>query len=242
MSDGLSASSVKNLAITFVTETARSHNQKPRHYICSRDSEINRKLINAFDHQNAIFWQIENSSMHLTISSSNAIFWQKSKIRQCIWSFQRQMQFFDKIVNSPMHLIVKVQSFWHHRKFVSASDRFNVRCSLLTISKTRQCIWHISVKCSFDKTHQTFKQHLINISFNISNQHFSSTNIISAKTTSARTKYESDYISFSSIIIFFSFFLHVSTTNQTKEDYKKPKKNNHNDEKWDTETRWKCKK
>ena len=57
------------------------------------------------------------------------------------------MQFFDNIENSSMYSIIKMQHFWHHRKFVNASDRFNVKCNFLTILEIRQCIR--SSKCSF---------------------------------------------------------------------------------------------
>ena len=56
----------------------------------------------------------------------------KFKNRQCIWSFQCQVQF-----------------FWQNRKLVNASDRFNVWCSLL--AKHRKFVNafnRLSVGCS----------------------------------------------------------------------------------------------
>ena len=214
----------------------------------------------------AVFWQIENPSVHLTVSASGAVFWQN---RQSANALNRQgAAFLTSSSNPPVHSIIRVQPFWHHRKLVSASDRLSVRCSPLTISETRQCIrssgcslsdkignppvhsiirvqffWHYRKSVSASdastlnaarrKPHQTanqhFDQHFIQHLIQHFIQHFSPANIISAKTTSARTKHESDYISFSSIIFFLFFrqstpFSLYTATNQAKEDYKGLKK------------------
>ena len=71
-----------------------------------------------------IWWyKIENSPVHLIVSTSNATFWQK-------------------LENPPMHLTVSASdaAFWHNRKPANAPDRLSVRCSPLTKPPTRQCI------------------------------------------------------------------------------------------------------
>ena len=128
--------------------------------------------------------------MHFIVSSSDAVFWQN---RQFANAFDHQGA-----------------AFWQNRKFVNASDCFRVRCSSLTKSKNSSV--HLTYQRWMQPDENFIKSSnsisisiLINISFNISNQHFSSANIISAKIISARIKYESHYISFSSIIFIFFF-------------------------------------
>ena len=117
------------------------------------------------------------------------------------------MQSSDKNTKNPsMHSIIKMQSFWHHRKLVCASDAFSASDAALANPIKSSNSISINISNSI----------LISISFNISNQHSSSANIISAKITSAR-KHESDYISFSSIL-FILFFLSSSRFNHQSDE------------------------
>ena len=159
------------------------------HLIVSKSGAVfwqNRKLVNASDCLRikcSSLTKFGNPPVHLTITSSDIVFLTNPQIRQCTRSFQRW-----------------VQHFWQHRKLVCASDASSASDATLTNP----------IKSSNSISIKILISILINISFNISNQHFSSTNIISAKITSAQ-KHESNYISFSSIII---FFFHVSIINQ----------------------------
>ena len=144
-----------------------------------------RKFVNASDRFSvrcnflAKIRKLVNASDRLSVRCS---FLTKSKTRQCIWLFQNQNAvFLTSLSNPPVHSIIKMQYFWYHRKPVSASDYFIVRCNLsgksanppmhptvsalsavfLTSPKTRLCIWRrLSIGCSLDKPYQTVKQHL----------------------------------------------------------------------------------
>ena len=131
----------QKLAITPVIETAK---KTP-----SLRFE-NSKIVNAFDRFNvrcSFLTKFENSSMHLIVSMSDAALWQNSKIRQCIWLFQCQVQFFDKI-----------------RKSVNAFNRFSVECNLLTILSNHQSTFRLATQSTFWSTLQ------VNISTNVFHQ------------------------------------------------------------------------
>ena len=178
MPDGLPASYSQNLATTPVAETAKPHSLKPRHYTCSRDSEINRKPVSASDRLNVRcnfltkHWQPVNA-----FDYQDAIFLTSSKTRQCTWSFQRRMQLSDT-ENPPVYLT--------YQRWMQPGK--NLIKSLINIS--------INI--------------LISISFNISNQHFSSPKIISANVISARIRLHFVFINHYFFLFFSSRFNHQS--------------------------------
>ena len=162
-----------------------SHQSKPRHYICNRNSEINRKPASAFHHQSAVFWQIENSpmhsiikmqlfdkytknsSMHLIVSKSNAAFWQIRKLVNAFDCFNVKCSLLAKIrkfVSAFDCFNVKCNSLTKIRKLVSAFNRFSVGCSPLTISLNHQTTSESARQTAFRSTFQ------ISISINVFHQ------------------------------------------------------------------------
>ena len=100
---------------------------KSRHYICNRDSEINRNLVNAFDCfrikiRCSLLTKIRESVNAFDRFSVKCSFLTKPSTRQCIRLSGCNLS--DIIENSSVHLIVSTSDavFWQNRKFVNAFD------------------------------------------------------------------------------------------------------------------------